>query len=41
MIQLQTAVDQDIGERLAEYMSRLRRRDHLPVRWVVVYLRPS
>ena len=40
-IELQTAVDPEIGERLAEYMSRLWRRDHLPIRSVVVYLRPA
>lgn len=40
-VELQLKVEADIGERLAEYAIRLWRRDHLPVRSVVVYLRRS
>lgn len=40
-IELQTRVEADIGERLAEYGIRLWRRDHMPVRSVVVYLRET
>jgi hypothetical protein len=40
-IELQTRAVADIGERLAEYAIRLWRRDHLPVRSLVVYLRPT
>ncbi len=40
-IELQTKVEPDIGERIAEYALRLWRRDHLPVESVVVFLRPS
>ncbi len=40
-IELQTAVESDIGERLAEYLVQLYRRDHLPIRSIVVYLRPA
>jgi hypothetical protein len=39
-IELQTRPDADIGERLADYGIRLWLRDHLPVRSVVVFLRP-
>lgn len=38
-IELQLKVEDDIGERLAEYAIRLWRRDHLPVRSLVIYLR--
>lgn len=38
-VELQTKADPLIGERLAEYAIRLWRRDHLPVRSIVVYLR--
>jgi len=40
-LELQTRVDPDLGERLAEYALRLWRRDHLPVRSVVVLLRET
>ena len=40
-IELQLKVEPEIGERLAEYAIRLWRRDHLPVRSLVVYLRKS
>lgn len=40
-VELQTSADPAIGERLAEYAIRLWRREHLPVRSVVVYLRES
>jgi len=40
-IELQTQPDKDIGERVAEYGMRLWLRDHLPVRSVAVFLRPS
>lgn len=40
-VELQTRAAADIGERLAEYAIRLWRRDHLPVRSLVVYLRPT
>ncbi|HEX6800728.1 MAG TPA: hypothetical protein VF116_23650 [Ktedonobacterales bacterium] len=40
-VELQLKVEADIGERLAEYAIRLWRRDHLPVRSLVVYLRKS
>ncbi|HEY8742836.1 MAG TPA: hypothetical protein VIU62_07050 [Chloroflexota bacterium] len=40
-IELQTKVEPDLSERLAEYGIRLWRRDHLPVRSVVVFLRPA
>jgi hypothetical protein len=40
-IELQTKVEADIGERLAEYAIRLWRRDHLPVRSLVVFLREA
>jgi predicted transposase YdaD len=40
-VELQTRVAADIGERLAEYAIRLWRRDHLPIRSLVVYLRPA
>lgn len=40
-IELQLKVEAEIGERLAEYAIRLWRRDHLPVRSLVVYLRKS
>ena len=40
-IELQTKVEADIGERLAEYAVRLWRRDHLPVRSLVVFLREA
>src|SRR2546430_2515863 len=38
-IELQTRVEAEIGERLAEYAIRLWRRDHVPVRSVVKFLR--
>jgi hypothetical protein len=38
-IELQVKAEAEIGERLVEYFIRLWRRDHLPVRSVVVYLR--
>lgn len=40
-VELQTKVEPDLGERLAEYGIRLWRRDQLPVRTVVVFLRPA
>ena len=40
-VELQTKVEPDLGERLAEYGIRLWRRDHVPVRSVVVCLRPA
>jgi predicted transposase YdaD len=40
-IELQTHPDDEMGERLAEYAIRLWRRDHLPVRSAVVFLRPT
>lgn len=40
-IELQTQPDADMGERLAEYGVRLWLRDHLPVRSMVVFLRPA
>lgn len=40
-IELQTDSDERIGERVAEYGIRLWLRDHLPVRSVVVFLRPT
>lgn len=40
-VEMQTNPDSAIGERLAEYGLRLWRRDHLPVRSVVVYLREA
>lgn len=40
-VELQLEVEDDIGERLAEYAIRLWRRDHLPVRSVAVFLRKS
>jgi hypothetical protein len=40
-IELQTKVESDIGERLAEYAIRLWRRDHLPIRSLVVFLREA
>ncbi len=40
-IELQLKVEDDIGEQLAEYAIRLWRRDHLPVRSVVIFLRKS
>jgi hypothetical protein len=40
-IELQTRVEADIGERLAEYVIRLFRRDHMDIRSVVVYLREA
>ena len=38
-IELQTKHDPEMGERLAEYLIRLWRRDHLPVRSIVIFLR--
>ena len=38
-VELQTRFDPELGERLAEYGIRLWRRDHLPVRSVLVFLR--
>jgi len=40
-IELQTEVEDDLGERLAEYAIRLWRRDHLPVRSVIMLLRKT
>jgi hypothetical protein len=40
-IELQTRVEADIGERVAEYVMRLWRRDHVPIRSVVVFLREA
>ncbi len=40
-IELQIKAEAEIGERLVEYFIRLWRRDHLPVRSIVVYLRKT
>ena len=40
-IELQTLADALMGERVAEYQLRLWRRDHLPIRSIVVLLRPT
>ena len=40
-IELQTVSDPEMGERVADYAIRLWRKYHLPVRSVVVYLRPA
>jgi predicted transposase YdaD len=40
-IELQTKVEPNLGERIAEYLVRLYRRDHLPIRSIVVLLRPT
>lgn len=40
-VELQTKADHAIGERVAEYGIRLWLRDHLPVRSLVVFLRPA
>jgi len=40
-IELQTKPDADMGERLAEYAIRLWRRDHRPLRSLVVFLRQA
>lgn len=40
-IELQTRQDADIGERMAEYGLRLWRREHRPVRSLVIFLRPA
>jgi hypothetical protein len=40
-VELQTKIDREIGERLADYALRLWLRQHLPVRTVVIYLRPA
>ncbi|HEX9414129.1 MAG TPA: hypothetical protein VF916_11550 [Ktedonobacterales bacterium] len=40
-VELQTKVEADIGERLAEYAIRLWRRDHVPVRSLIVFLREA
>jgi hypothetical protein len=40
-VELQTAADPGIGERVADYALRLRLRDHLPVYSVVIFLRPA
>lgn len=40
-VEMQTKADHDIGERVAEYGIRLWLRDHLPVRSLVVFLRPA
>ena len=40
-LELQTRVEPDLGERVADYGLRLWRRDHLPVRSVVVLLRET
>lgn len=40
-VELQTEADKRIGERVLEYAVRLWRRDRLPVRSLVVFLRPA
>jgi len=40
-IELQAEPDVDMGERVAEYAIRLWRRDHLPLRSLIVFLRPA
>jgi hypothetical protein len=40
-IELQTKVEPDLGERIAEYLIRLYRLDHLPIRSIVVLLSES
>jgi len=40
-IELQTEADDAMGGRIADYMIRLWRRDHLPVRSMVIFLRPA
>jgi len=40
-IELQLRPDAEMGERVVEYAIRLNRRDRLPVRSLVVYLRPT
>ena len=40
-VEPQTAIPDDVGERVAEYALRLWRRDHLPIRSVVVCLRET
>ncbi len=40
-IELQTKIEADIIERLIEYAIRLWRRDRLPVRTIVIFLRPG
>lgn len=40
-VELQTKITSDIGERMAAYAIRLWQRGHLPVRSVVVFLRPA
>jgi flagellar biosynthesis/type III secretory pathway protein FliH len=40
-IELQTKPNADIGERVAEYGLRLWRREHRPVRSLVIFLRPA
>jgi len=40
-VELQTKVEADIGERIAEYALRLYRRDHLPIETILVFLRPA
>lgn len=40
-VEPQTEAEKDIGERVLEYAVRLWRRDHLPVRSVVVFLSPA
>lgn len=40
-IELQTKPESDIGERVAEYGLRLWLREHVPVRSVVIFLRPA
>lgn len=40
-VELQTEVEANIGERLAEYAIRLWRRDHVPIRSLVVFLREA
>jgi hypothetical protein len=39
-IEIQTRAAADIGERVAEYAIRLWRRDHMPIRSIVIVLRP-
>lgn len=40
-IELQVKPDEDIGERVADYGLRLYRREHIPVRSIVVFLKPA
>ena len=40
-LELQTQADADLGERMLEYAVRLWRREHVPVRSVLILLRPT